>query len=347
MDNQDNRNLTQTELTLLRRRAVAAVLKGEKQCRVAELFGVSQQTLSVWMKEYREFGEASLVYERRGCKAGNGKLTAEQGTAIAELMIAKLPDELGLSYFLWTRGAVVELIEKQHGVQVTEQCAGEYLRKWDMTPQKPIRRAWQQNPTVVQEWMEVRFPRIKADAKRRGAMILWLDEMGIRSDDQVGRTYGLRGKTPVVPVSGQRFGCNMLSAVSNGGAMYFKVFTESFTTPVLLDFMNRLERQLKRPMVLICDGHPVHRAKAVKIWFEQNNGRITQEFLPPYSPELNPDEFLNQDVKTNAVRRRRPKTQQELLWSIRGYLQSTQRYPSIVRNYFLAPSVQYASKRFG
>lgn len=347
MDKRDNRNLTQTELTLLRRLAVAAVLKGEKQCRVAELFGVSQQTLSVWMKEYREFGEASLVYERRGCKAGNGKLTAEQGSALAELMVEKLPDQLGLSYFLWTRGAVVELIEKQHGVQVTEQCAGEYLRKWDMTPQKPIRRAWQQNPTVVQEWMEVRFPRIKADAKRRGAMILWLDEMGIRSDDQVGRTYGLRGKTPVVPVSGQRFGCNMLSAVSNGGAMYFKVFTESFTTPVLLDFMNRLERQLKRPMVLICDGHPVHRAKAVKIWFEQNNGRITQEFLPPYSPELNPDEFLNQDVKTNAVRRRRPKTQQELLWSIRGYLQSTQRYPSIVRNYFLAPSVQYASKRFG
>ena len=347
MDKRDNRNLTQTELTLLRRLAVAAVMKGEKQCRVAELFGVSQQTLSVWMKEYREFGEASLVYERRGCKAGNGKLTAEQGSALAELMVEKLPDQLGLSYFLWTRGAVVELIEKQHGVQVTEQCAGEYLRKWDMTPQKPIRRAWQQNPTVVQEWMEVRFPRIKADAKRRGAMILWLDEMGIRSDDQVGRTYGLRGKTPVVPVSGQRFGCNMLSAVSNGGAMYFKVFTESFTTPVLLDFMNRLERQLKRPMVLICDGHPVHRAKAVKIWFEQNNGRITQEFLPPYSPELNPDEFLNQDVKTNAVRRRRPKTQQELLWSIRGYLQSTQRYPSIVRNYFLAPSVQYASKRFG
>ena len=347
MTTQDNRNLTQTELTLLRRRAVTAVLKGEKQCHVAKLFGVSQQSLCVWMREYREFGESSFVYKQRGCKAGNGKLTAEQGTAIAELMIEKLPDQLGLSYFLWTRGAVVELIAKQHGVRITEQCAGDYLRRWDMTPQKPTRRAWQQNPTAVQEWMQVRFPCIKAAAKRRGAMILWLDEMGIRSDDQVGRTYGLRGKTPVVPVSGQRFGCNMLSAVSNGGAMYFKVFTESFTTPVLLDFMNRLERQLKLPMVLICDGHPVHRAKAVNTWFEQHNGRITQEFLPPYCPELNPDEYLNQDVKTNAVRRRRPRTQQELLWNIRGYLQSTQRQPSIVRNYFLASSVQYAARRHG
>jgi len=304
---EDNRNLTQTELALLRRRSVAAVLKGEKQSCVARLFEVSQQTLSVWMKEYREQGEASFVYARRGCKAGKGKLTAEQGSAVVALLINKLPDELGLPFFLWTRAAVVELIVKQYGVRVTEQCAGQYLQKWDMTPQKPARRAWQQDPAAVQEWMEVRFPRIKATARQRGAMILWLDEMGIRSDDQVGRTYGRRGQTPVVPVSGQRFGCNMLSALSNSGSLYFKVFRESFTTPVLLDFLARLERQFARPLILICDGHPVHKARAVRSWLEQQKGRIMQEFLPPYSPELNPDEFLNQDVKTNAVRRRRSK----------------------------------------
>ena len=347
MNNQDNRNLSPSELALLRQRSVAAVLKGEKQSHVARLFDVSQQTLSVWMKEYRERGEASFVYEQRGRKAGSGVLTCEQGAAIVELIVNKLPDQLGLSFFLWTRAAVVELIHQQYGVSITEQCAGQYLQKWDMSPQKPARRAWQQDPIAVQTWLQERFPRIRAAAKRRGAMILWLDEMGIRSDDQVGRTYGRRGETPVVPVSGQRFGCNMVSALSNSGSLSFKIFTERFTAPVLLDFMGRLERQFDRPLVLICDGHPVHRAKAVENWLVERKGKITQEFLPPYSPNLNPDEFLNQDVKTNAVRRRRPHTQQELLWNIRSYLQSTQRQPQIVRNYFQAPTVQYASRQFG
>lgn len=343
MSIQDNRNLTPAELTVLRRRAVHAVLQGEKQSHVAKLFGISTQTLCIWMKDYHERGEASFVYERRGRPVGGGALNAAQGDAIVELIVTKLPDQLGLSYFLWTRGAVVELIAQRYGVQVTEQCAGQYLAKWNMTPQKPARRAWQQNPKLVREWLQERYPLILADAKRWGAMVLWLDEMGIRSDDQVGRTYGRRGQTPVVPVSGQRFGCNMISALSNTGALYFKVFTERFTTPVLLDFMGRLERQIECPVILICDGHPVHRAKAVRAWLSERHGRITQEFLPPYSPELNPDEFLNQDVKSNAVRSRRPRNQQDLLSNLRGYLKSTQRQPQIVRNYFLAKSVQYAA----
>lgn len=343
MSNQDTRNLSPSELAVLRQRAVSAVLKGEKQCHVAKLFGVSAQSLSGWMKDYRKRGEASWVYEKRGRKVGGGALTVAQGSVIVNLIISKTPDQLGLPFFLWTRAAVVELIAQKLGVRLTEQCAGQYLEKWDMTPQKPARRAWQQDPAAVQEWLKKRFPRIKAAAKRRGAIVLWLDEMGIRSDDQVGRTYGRRGRTPVVPVSGQRFGCNMISALSNRGSLYFKVFTERFTASVLLEFMGRLERQFERPLVLICDGHPVHKAKVVREWLNNHKERITQEFLPPYSPELNPDEFLNQDVKTNAVRRNRPRNQQELLWNVRSYLQSTQRQPAIVSNYFLAPSVQYAS----
>lgn len=135
----------------------------------------------------------------------------------------------------------------------------------------------------------------------------------------------------------------MISALSNNGVLCFKVFTERFKAPVLLDFMRRLERQFERPLVLICDGHPVHKSKAVRDWLKDRKGRITQEFLPPYSPELNPDEFLNQDVKANAVRRKRPHNREELLWNVRSYLQSTKQRPSIVRNYFRAPTVQYAS----
>lgn len=343
----DNRNLTPVELGVLRRRAVAAVLKGEKQCRIAELLDVSAQTLCGWMKEYHERGTASLVYARRGRKPGGGVLSSAQSAALVELVVHKLPDELGRSYFLWTRGAVVELIKKQCGVRVTEKCAGEYLARWDMTPQKPARRAWQQDPVAVQEWLEKYYPLILAMARRMRAKILWLDEMGIRSDDQVGRSYGRRGQTPVVPVAGQRFGCNMISALSNSGSLSFKVFTESFTVPVLLDFMERLERQFKQPLLLICDGHPVHRSKGVRNWLAQRQGRMHMEFLPPYSPELNPDEFLNQGVKANAVRNNRPRNQQELLGSVRSYLRSTQRQPMSVRNYFKAPSVQYAARNAG
>lgn len=340
---EDNRHLSPEELTVLRRRSVAAVLKGETQAHVAELLGISQQTLSLWMTAYHQKGEASLVYARRGRKPGGGLLSDEQSKAMREAIVSHMPDALGLAFFLWTRAAVVELAQQKFGVRLSEKTAGEYLRKWDMTPQKPARRAWQQDPAAVQQWLAERYPAIRARAKRDGAMILWLDEMGIRSDDTVGRCYGIKGRTPVVPVSGQRFGCNMISALSNSGTLFFKVYTEKFTAPVMLDFLARVERQMKRPVVIICDGHPVHKSKAVREWLSERDGRMKIELLPPYSPELNPDEFLNNDVKSNAVRRRRPKDQQQLLFNIRAYLQSTQRRPDIVARYFLAEPVRYAA----
>lgn len=186
MEKQATRNLSPSELAVVRQRAVAAVLKGARQCHVAELFDVSPQTLSGWMKEYRERGTASFNYQKRGRKAGGGALTTAQGKAIVRLILTRTPDELGLSFFLWTRAAVVELFSQRYGVQVTAQCAGQYLEKWDLTPQKPARRAWQQDPTAVAAWLRDRFPRIKAAAKRKGALVLWLDEMGIRSDARTG-----------------------------------------------------------------------------------------------------------------------------------------------------------------
>jgi transposase len=343
METQDMRFLSPAEQSVLRQRAVAAVLKGEQQCRIAEIFQVSEQTLSGWMKDYRERGEASFVYQKRGCKPGGGVLKPQDGECIVELMTTKTPDQLGLPFFLWTRAAVVELIEQRYQVRISLQCASLYLARWNMTPQKPVRRAWQQDPLAVQRWLEETFPRIKEDAKHRGAQILWIDEMGVRSDDQVGRTYGLRGQTPVVPVSGTRFRCNMISAVTNQGTLHFKLFTERFTAPVMLDFLERLMLQVQPPKIVICDGHPVHRSKMVREWFDLKKDVMWQEFLPPYSPELNPDELLNQDVKTNAARNRRPRNQQEMLFNLQSYLEETQRSPEIVRNYFLGAHVRYAT----
>jgi transposase len=342
MEIKDARNLSPVELTALRERAVKAVLDGRSRVEMAELLGVSRQTIGQWVSEYQRRGVDSLVYRQRGRPAG-GRLKPKQAAVIAKLVVDRLPDQLKLPFVLWSRDAVSQLIEQRFNLRLSVSTVGRLLRSWNMTPQKPARRAWEQNPEAVKEWLADRYPKVKAEAKAAGATLLWGDEMGIRSDDQVGRTYGLRGQTPVVPVSGNRFGCNMISAISNLGQMYFKVFTERFTTKVFIDFLKRLVLQIDRPIYLIIDGHPVHRSNAVKDWVSQQDGKIRLIALPGYSPELNPDEMVNQDVKSNAVRRKRPRNKDELLTNIRSYLRNRQRKPDLVKRYFQEKHVRYAS----
>ena len=167
--------------------------------------------------------------------------------------------------------------------------------------------------------------------------------MGLRSDHAAGRSYGRRGQTPVIPATGQRFGCNMISTITNRGSLCFMVFRCRFTTPVFLDFLRRLVRQARHKLFLIVDSHPVHKAAKVQSWLARNAKRLRMFLLPTYSPELNPDELLNHDVKSNAVGRRRAQNQKDLIANVRGYLRSTQRQPNIVQNYFQKPEVKYAA----
>ena len=166
-------------------------------------------------------------------------------------------------------------------------------------------------------------------------MILWADEMGLRSDHTAGRSWSPVGQTPVIQGTGQRFGANVISAISNKGQLSFRVFKEKFVAKVFIDFLGRLVRQSNgQKIILILDGHPVHRSKKVKLWVQEHADQIELQFLPGYAPELNPTELLNQDVKTNALGRRRPHTQSELITGTRSYLRSRQRAPQIVASYF-------------
>jgi len=167
--------------------------------------------------------------------------------------------------------------------------------------------------------------------------------MGLRSDHVAGRSWGLKGKTPVVEATGKRFGCNMISAITNRGRLNFMVFQGRFTGPVFLRFLRRLVRQSDQKVFLIVDGHPVHRARKVKAWLEQNSEDIELFYLPSYSPHLNPDEILNQDIKTNAVGRNRASNLPELMTNVRRFLRSRQRRPHVVRRYFLERHVRYAA----
>jgi len=342
MKTKDFRSLSPQAQEDLRSKAVKAVLQGRTRQEVGALFGVSGKSVGLWVRLHKEEGAKALKAKPRGRPKG-GSLKPWQAAQIARAVIDKRPDQLKLPFYLWTREAVGLLIEKRFGISLSVWTAGRYLARWGFTPQKPVRRAFEQNPEAVKQWLEEDYPAIRKLAKREHAEIYWGDEMGLRSDHTVGRSFSKRGKTPVVLGTGQRFGCNMISAITNRGSLNFMVYKERFRYNVFLDFLRRITRQAKRKVFLIVDGHPVHRSRKVKTWLEKNDHCIRLFFLPGYSPELNPDEVLNQDVKSNAVGRRRARTQVEMMSTVRGYLRSRQRLPDIVKKYFQEKHVRYAA----
>jgi transposase len=340
----DARRLPQSAQEEIRRRAVALTGEGHTQTEVARLLDVSRQSVNEWVRAHREGGDDALAARRRGRRKGEKtKLSPRRQEQIAEAIRGKNPDQLRLPGFLWTRALVCELIHRRFGVHVTEETAGRYLRSWGFTPQKPARRAMERDPEAVEAWLRERYPEIERRARRERALILWADEMGLRSDHTAGRSWAPAGRTPVVEGTGRRFGTNVISAISATGQLRFRVFRERFTASVFIDFLSRLIRGTDaQKVILILDGHPVHRARKVREWVGRHAEEIELRFLPGYSPELNPTELLNQDVKTNALGRRRPRDQDELIGDTRSYLRSTQRRPDIVANYFEERHVRYA-----
>jgi len=338
----DFRSLAAAAQETIRRNAVAAVRAGMSQLEAARVFGITRQAISSWMAIYASKGQAGLKAKRRGRPTG-GQLLGWQAAQISRDIMDRCPDQLKLPFYLWTREAVGLLIKERFGVQLSVWTVGRYLARWGFTSQKPVRRAFEQDSEVVRKWLEEEYPRIRAQAKLGGAEIYWGDEMGLRSDHAAGRSFSKRGKTPVVSGTGKRFGCSMISAITNRGRLYFMVFKSRFVASVFVGFMRRLCRQIPRQIYLIVDSHPVHRSLTVGKEVEGFRGKLQLFFLPGYSPELNPDEYLNQDVKSNAVGRKRPSTQQEMISNVRGYLRSTQRMPGIVRSYFQAKPIQYAA----
>jgi len=338
----DTRTLSPSAQESLRIRAVKAVLAGHTQVEVAGIFGVPRQTVGLWVKAHRHGGLRSLKAKKRGRPKG-GTLLSWQAAQIVRAITDRTPDQLKLPFYLWTREAVGRLIEDRFGIPLSVWTVGRYLAQWGFTPQKPARRAFERDPERVRRWLDEEYPAIRSRAKREGAEIYWGDEMGVRSDHVAGRSYGRRGQTPVIPGTGQRFGCNMISAITNRGRLNFMVFRERFKDRVFLNFLKRLVRQVPRKVFLIVDGHPVHRAARVTRWVSAHAKRIELFRLPSYSPDLNPDEMLNQDVKSNAVGRRRAESPSELVSAVRGFLRGRQRQPDVVSRYFHKDSVRYAA----
>lgn len=342
--NYDARMLDPKAKEALRIRVACAVVDdGMSQTDAVQTFHVARTSVHNWSIAYRTGGQAALRTKAMG-RPKRSTLLGHQAAMVVNHITDRTPDQLKLPFVLWTRQAVQQLIADRFNLRLSLSTVGRCLRRWGFTPQKPVRRAYEQDPQAVQHWLKQTYPKIKARAKREKAEIHWGDEMGLRSDHQTGTSYAPRGKTPVIAGTGQRFGCNMISTITNHGTLRFMVFKQRFTAAVMIQFLDRLLRQVDRKVFVILDGHPVHRSKKVKAWVAARVDQIELFQLPGYSPQLNPDELLNQDVKSNALGRRRPADQNEMIADVRGYLRGTQRQPQIVRNYFQETHVRYAAE---
>ena len=344
MKQNDLRSLSPSAQEALRRRVVAALNDGMKQIQAVRVFGVSRAALNNWLRSWREGGEAALAARRRGRPPGQTRLAPWQAATVVNLITDRTPDQLKLPFVLWTREAVAELVSERWGIKISVWTAGRYLKRWGFTPQKPVTRAYERNDDRIRDWLKYEYPALHRRARGENAEIYWEDETGLRSDHLVGRSYSPRGHTPVIRNTGNRFGCNIISAVNNLGKMRFRVFKGSFTQSVMIDFLERLVRDAKRKVIVIVDGHPAHRGRRLRQWLEGHALYCELVLLPGYAPELNPDELLNQDLKSNVFSTGRPRTRAELVAQTRSYLRATQMRPDIVRAYFQEAHVNYAAK---
>lgn len=288
-----------------------AVRDGMTQTAAATTFGVSLRAVNKWMALDKAGGLRNLTLKRRGRRPGSGRLTPKQAARSRQQIIDHMPDQLKLGFYLWTRAAVAQLIEREIGGGIAVTTVGRYLKAWGMSARKPVRRAYERNDAAIARWLRVEYPALVRQAKRERATIYWGDEMGLRSDHVTGTSFALVGQTPIVRATGQRFGCSMISAITNRGQLIFRVFHGPFDGALFVDFLKRLLKQCRRKVYLIVDGHPVHRSRLAKVFVSAHATRIRLIRLPGYCPELNPDELLNQDVKTNALGKSRPRNRPE------------------------------------
>ena len=343
MAKRDARFLSPEAQAEIRLRVMDALEEGMSQTQAAQVFGVSRWSVVQWAKVHRGAGAQALAAKPRGRRVGEaGKLSTKQCERMRALVVGKMPEQLKLPFYLWTRAAVRELIKQKCAVSLSLTAVGGYLKRWGLSVQRPVRRAYERNDEAVALWLAEVYPQIATRAKRERARIYWGDETGLRSDDVRGRGFAPIGQPTVVKVPGRRFGCNVISALTNKGEMSFMVFEGRFQAEQFIGFCERLIKQSPSKAFLIVDGHSVHRCRKVRDWLEPRQEHIELFFLPGYAPELNPDELLNGDIK-RAVSQARPRDRESMKAATRKWLHRRQKQPSVLANLFHAPHVRYAA----
>ena len=340
----DARQLSDEVLQALRLRALRGCELGYTEIEVAELLGLSRETVSRWWTAYAEDGVQALPGERTGRPVGSGRtLNDGQAAWLRTILNQKSPEEVGIASPLWTRRAVADLIRNQYGIDMPVRTVGEYLRRWGYTAKVPRRHAKDQDPEEVRKWLEETYPAIEQRAARKGAEIHWCDETGAAADQQPRRGYAREGQPARIDVPDAHIRMNMISTISNEGSVHFMTYKETMTAALFITFLERLLGETTRKVFLIVDRLKAHEAKKVEAWTADHRDRIELFFLPRYAPERNPDEYLNNDLKGGINATGLPDGNEELRSRILGFMIKLLHLPQHVRSYFQHPCVQYAA----
>jgi len=343
MEKRDARKISIEAQYELRCRCIRMLRSGMKQVEVASVLEVSRVSVGRWWGIYRNEGLKGLKAKKRGRSQGEKRrLSSEQERSIQRMLVDKTPDQLKLPFALWTRRAVQEAIAEHYGVKLPIRTVGEYLYRWGFTPQKPVKRAYEQQPEQVKKWLDKEYPGIARKAREQRAEILWGDETGISSEDNRGRGYAPKGRTPVVYGPSKRFSASMISAINNQGKMRFMVYEGALRVDKFLKFLRRVVKDAGRKVFLIVDNLRVHHAIKVQKWIEKHKEKIEIFFLPPYCPEHNPDEYLNHDVKAHLRKKPMPQSDRELKSGLRSYMRHLQWKTDKVARFFDHERVCYA-----
>lgn len=335
----DGRRLDHKTREKIRIRAVKLVEQGHSPEQVIKALGFHRSCIYEWLAKYREGGSRAL--ETKPLTGRPKKLNGKQIKKIYDIVTMKNPLQLKFEFALWTRDMVRDLIRDQFGVKLSLVSVGRLLKKMGLSPQKPLHRAYQQDAELVQQWLDSEFPKIKALARRERADIYFGDEASVRSDFHSGTTWAPKGQTPVVKTTGARFSVNMISAISPRGKLRFMTIDGRFNAVQFIEFLKRLVYNSKRPVFLIVDGHPTHKAKIVREYIESTKGKLRLFILPPYSPELNPDELVWNNLKSHRVGRKMITGPDDLKKKIISSLRSLQKMPQKIKGFFREKHVRY------
>jgi len=337
----DGRTLSHEVSEQIRLMAVRRVREGERPSDVIASYGMCRTTIYEWLREEKEGGQAALKASPH--PGPDPKLTPKQKLQVRKWMCGRDPRQFGFDFGLWTRQIVAALIHERFGIKIGVTAVGRLLAELEITPQKPLRRAYERDPEAVRRWKEVEYPKLKARAEANGADIFFLDEAGVRSDAALQRTWGLKGKTPEVPTSGQRQSVNAISAVNAMGAFWFCVYTGRLNKETFIEFLRAFLRTRRRPVYLVVDGHPAHRARLVADFVQRRRGRLEIHFLPGYAPDLNPDEFVWNHLRQNGVSKKPLRRNESLRDRVDRDLATIKSKRSLVKSFFRADSVAYTT----
>jgi len=337
----DGRKLKHEVLTELRKRAVARVQSGESPEVVVATMGFSRACIYNWLAMYRAGGWDGLDARKRGGRPR--KLNGRIIHWVYQVVVGKDPRQYKFPFALWTRTAIATLIYQRYDIRLSVNSVGRLLAQLGITPQKPLWRAYQQDPERVRQWVQEEYPSIAKEAKRLKAEIWFADESGVRSDYHAGTTWGLKGKTPVVRTTGARHRLNMLSVVNRRGRMRFMIEKDGVNGEVMFRFLDRLMVGSSKPVFLIWDGHPTHKSLEVAEKIRSYEGRLRVFLLPGYSPELNPGEGVWREVKSHRLGRAGVFSFADMKSKALGALRHLARRPDKIRKLFLTPSTRYAA----